>query len=787
LKTIKFFLLVLLVNNSFAYVNPLRPILEMPEKSTRMYSDYKEVLGSDELEFKMGESAFKAIDLYQMKNDELNIIKNDLLLIIKEAQKKNKVTSSVLSTLNDVYYLVNSKIRFKRLEKQEKEDVFFIINLAFYTVDFLNSDHEDYYRSHDLLYVDIIAAIRELYQSIPLIKELKTFSLHPAIKAMTNGSKDEVEKLKFSNLCKYKNMFDYYSKYLKIKKPVIKKPSNISTSAPVFDFRAYSNMYNITGLSLDEIQRNFESSRAFYNIRTNKAPMKLVNMPVSVQGCEHKAYIYLKKVYRLDHEELERLTRSTSRIRYPWEPQDDNPFNPLSPTGPNNPFPNNPGTIPGINPGSIPNIDPGRIPRIDPRINPNLNPRIQPSFNKSGRTINSSRDRSFYELYIEEYMGKIAVQESLKARSTYAYNFGSVVEKKFKLKENFKTTKVFNQKQYNTLLRFLIAALNTRYNENLSTDSVFVDEVTIKNAFQEIDYSLNEDRPVDLTEYCMKEDINDCDGKILRPDIYVLNNDTKIKLNTLHFHPLSIVKSFGKNVELEANTLISPWFDTSGRKLVQTDEGQIPDPGTVSKQQNAHHKSDNRDCDWNNLGIRVNCKTYHYYRFYITSGKQPNKRAKKQVAENGGDITFKIHQNVIGNPLIVANGGLGDNGYTGTPSPNCKKESGKWIFKRHYLRSTGWIFVGGSRDYDRAVRNSTNNTDASVSQGISGDGADGGRGGNITFSVPSNVKTSLVYSVDGGLGGEAGEPQRCGPIQDKNFHYITGKKGNSGKKGVISE
>lgn len=759
LKTLKCILLFLIVSNSFAYDNPKLELKMIAEPATRRYADYVSVLfkKSNELELKKGKNAVLALSKHQLQDKKLNFIKDQLINIIQEADLDQKVSSPIFQIYKKVFELIRSPLRFSQFNNEDKEGILFVVNLAFYSLDFLNVDHRKYYKSHDLLYLDVVNALRKLVQKDFHISKLKTFALHPVVTGMINENVKEVEKLKFANICRYKYLYDYFSQYIDIEMPYVESNSTAAVR-PHYNYKNEINTEEIRRLLANSTQRLMRSN----------GPLKVVKMPVNVQGCENQAYIYEVDTHRIDYDELERLIRINRSYTLPILPRelDDNdpilPFDPRPPREARNPLPNIQNT-PMFNPGSIPSLNIIK-----------------------GMKIKSNKN--FYDDIFKEYMRHEAVKNTLRIRKSYAYNFGAVVENKLKIKSKFIKDKSFNQHKYNILLKYLLVALNKRYNQNLFPESVFANEITIADSFNQIDFSLNEERPIDLTQYCMEEDINDCDGKILRPNIYILNYDTKIKVSTLEFHPLSVVKSFGRSVEVEANKIIAPWFDTSGRKLVQEGKEMIFDPGTISQQGHSHKKKDDQDCDINFLGLKVNCKTYHYYSFHVIKGKQPQKKAKKLISENGGDISFKIYETVIGTPMIVANGGLGDKGYTGTASPNCKvDEHGKLTFVNHYLRSSKWVKVGESRDFEKAKRKVSEKTDASINQGISGDGADGGRGGKILLYVPTKIKKTLVYSVDGGQGGQAGDPQECGPVRTENYNTIIGNRGNDGKKGVINE
>lgn len=749
-------------------------LLYLPGSMERTYSVYADVIKSysDEQEKLMGANALIALKDYILGNAKYEKLKSELLDIIELAKSENSVVrASSLKTFTKVFNLFRFQKKFLNLSKLDKQEVLLIVNLAYFAVDYLTQENQNYFKIHDLMYVDVNRALKELLAIKSEIANIKTFGMHPAITGFVKNNHKELKKLKRSAQCKDKYLFEYFNDVLKLEKPQQTSKDeqvvtgNNSSSAAECLRNNFINPNPTPSLRIDDngeliavgntcvtlIMDNFENSDYGVAVRYG-VPMKTIYVPTQTEGCETKDHVYTIPKKVVDHEEWDRIL---NRNRYyvppvtlPGMPGYDNPLTPRIPTNPSG-------------------------------------PRVLPPTELSGVNLKTkSSSPPLFRNALDQYLDNEIIKGVRNIRRSYSYNFGMFLEVKESLKREFNSKKSFNDDQYNLQLDYLVTALNIRYGKKFYPPIVFVDEISIENALSEIDYTMNDERPVDLTEYCMEKDINDCDGKILQPTIYVLNYDTKIKVNSLLFHPLSLVKSFGKDVDIEANKLIGAWIDTSGRKLIQKDDGKLVDPGYKATQIHSHKKKDWQDCGY----LRDNCKTYHYYSFSVSAGKQPRKRVQKRPSEKGGDITFKVYQDISTSSILVANGGHGDKGLVGAPSPSC--DNPQWGingWKQHLLRNTGWIYVGGSRDYNRALRNSKEDYDVTVAQGVSGDGANGGRGGNITLALPKGQKSNLVYSVHGGNGGEPGEPNVCGPVKSENYKSITGNQGAKGNEGVINE
>jgi hypothetical protein len=253
-----------------------------------------------------------------------------------------------------------------------------------------------------------------------------------------------------------------------------------------------------------------------------------------------------------------------------------------------------------------------------------------------------------------------------------------------------------------------------------------------------------------------------------------------VSTHHLIIHPLSYVKASALN--LDFTSVEGGVFDASAEIAEGIIEKNIFE-GTLPTQTYSVKKIENRAC----YTVRFFDTTCYgqdrwQHTYGITAGISPGKANEGAMGNAAGSINAKFNipvNNMIIQPLFLANGGKGAQGQIAKASPLCSADA----YHQMLFRSGTRITDGGEKKSDDIPENLFEaNVPADVTNGEPGNGGVGGNGGEINIVITKNNKTYRVLATAiGGAGGESGRPNRCNDRSGKTYESIPASAGNSGR------
>ncbi len=180
----------------------------------------------------------------------------------------------------------------------------------------------------------------------------------------------------------------------------------------------------------------------------------------------------------------------------------------------------------------------------------------------------------------------------------------------------------------------------------------------------------------------------------------------------------------------------------------------------------------------------------------VMNGSLPDKAYKGNDASERSVLNLNIFERTLLDPaifLIGQSGGIGERGYN---SPMCDSNGTYWQLRAPVFNYSCTIITNDDESYKQnncanvASRYEGNVQAFDVDAGVSGDGGNGGVGGQLNFSIlgKNNISIPFAAILTGGKGGLPGALPACSPLHEtesiKEQKYL-GSRGFEGKSGTL--
>jgi len=295
--------------------------------------------------------------------------------------------------------------------------------------------------------------------------------------------------------------------------------------------------------------------------------------------------------------------------------------------------------------------------------------------------------------------------------------------------------------------------------------------------------------------------------RVLSPAVFTSDRDVFIKAENLYFHPLTLILTQGKNIQIQAKSVYAPTIDTSGGNAgpkwpnyAEYTSRQLPqqlqwggDPSEVFSLK-TYDQIERENAGYYEGGIFE--RERREYNFSIIPDNIDFRFLDDPVldldgisAQASGNITI-IAQEVV-TPFLMAIGGNGSDGKNGCDSKIFPDGSYQKMFRRgivaavslvgYYRKNNGdgWDEVVDSLGACREEKDYSTQS-VSLHRVEAGSGGNAGDGGNITLQSSKMPASSAILNF-GGVPGKKGEDAK-GPAQENRRP----KDGKDGKTGSVS-